>query len=316
MANVFNKVERMVNTTLALLERDSVLAPLTWLNAAGDFRGAKNDTISIRLPAYAKANTRALRSGTARAVTTLHERKVDVTLDTDIYQRVKITDEELTLDIENFERQVVVPVAGSLARGIEDAVVTEVSAATYQNSVVLSAADPYPAIVKARRHLNDSRVPQDGRVIVVGSEIEEVLLKSDQFIKADQSGSTAAFREAQIGRVAGFPVITVPSLAPAEAYAFHRTAFVTSSRAPFVPASAAAGAVASAGGFAIRIVQILEPDTVVDNLHADVWVGTNHVTDFGTIDADGRFEPGIDPANPTSDEDDYFVRAVKITLGS
>jgi hypothetical protein len=305
----------LVRTALALLERDAVLANLVWRDAAGDFRGAKDDTISIRLPAYAKANKRALRSGDARTVSTLHERKVDVTLDTDLYQRVKITDEELTLDIESFERQVVVPVAGALIRGIEDEIVDEVQGASYENEVTIDRDAPYDGIVDARRKLNDARVPADGRILIMGSEVESVFLKDDQFVRADASGSTETLRNAQIGRVAGLAAISVPALEPDEAYAFHRTAYVLNSRAPMVPASAAAGSTIAADGFALRVVQILEPDTVVDNFHADVWVGTNIVEDFGKM-TNGRFQPGIDPEDPAVGEADRFVRAVKLTLGS
>jgi len=311
--NVFLNAERLVRTALALLERDSVLASMVWRDPAGDFRGAKNDTITIRLPAYTKANSRALRSGDARTVTVLNERKVDVTLDTDVYQRVQITDEQLTLDIEDFEAQVIVPVAASILRGIEDGIVALAQNATYANTVAMNYSDTFPAVTKARRYLNDSRVPFDGRVLVVGSGMEEALLEDPQFVRYQNAGSTDAFREARIGRVAGFDVVTVPALDPDAGFAFHKTAYALSSRAPFIPASAPAGATLAGNGFALRIVQILEPDTIVDNLHADVWTGMNVVKDFGSIDSNGYFTPGEDPNNPAAGEDELFVRAVQLT---
>ena len=85
MANSFIKAEQIVRTALGLLEREIVLPRLVWLNAAGDFKGAKNDTISIRLPAYTTARTRALRGGRPITMDELEETKVDVTLDTDVY---------------------------------------------------------------------------------------------------------------------------------------------------------------------------------------------------------------------------------------
>lgn len=98
----FIKATRVVSTALGLLVRELSLPQTVWRDAAGDFRGAKDDTISIRVHAYAPARKRALRSGAGRTKDTLHERKVDVTLDTDVYKDVGITDEELTLDIANF----------------------------------------------------------------------------------------------------------------------------------------------------------------------------------------------------------------------
>ena len=55
-----------LSTALGLLTRESALPRTVWRDPVGDFAGAKNDTISVRLPAYAPARTRVLRSGSAR----------------------------------------------------------------------------------------------------------------------------------------------------------------------------------------------------------------------------------------------------------
>lgn len=314
MANAFIKAERVVRTILGLLERDVVVPSLVWRDAAGDFRGAKNDTITIRLPSYFNARTRVLRAGSPKVKDSLHERAVDVSLDTDVYGVIAITDEELTLDIESFERQIIAPVAGGIVRGIEDQVITEIEGAPYVNHLTLDQSDPHKTILKARRHLNESRVPMEGRALIVGSAVEEILLSSDQFVKADVAGDNRAFREAQIGRIYGFGVFTVPALNPEEAYAFHRTAYVLNTRAPQVPRGVAWGATESFNGFAVRVAQQVDPDELVDNFHADAWTGTNHVLDFGKLDTDGTFIPGTDPDSPGSDEEELFVRAVKISV--
>lgn len=315
MANSFIKAERVVSIGLALLEREVTLPSLVWRDAAGDFAGAKDDTISIRLPAYATARTRALRSGSSRTRDEVGERKVDVTLDTDVYKDVRVTDEQLTLDIENFGAQVLNPVTSAIARKIEDLLVTEMSGATYENEAELDPSDPYPGLVDARQFLNDARVPQAGRVVVVGSTIEAAMLKSDRLAKFDNigSGAESAVRDAQIGRMAGFTVISCPALDPEAGFAFHKTAYVLSSRAPIVPAGAPYGASASSNGFAIRVVRVLDPDTIEDILATDSWVGTNIVTDFGAMDGT-VFEPAEDPEDSAAD--DLFVRSVKLTLGS
>jgi P22 coat protein - gene protein 5 len=308
------KAERVVATMLGLLERESVVSRLLWLNPGGDFRGAKNDTISIRVPAYAVSRTRDLRSGDPRVASSLTETKIDVSLTTDVYMRVPITDEELTLDIESFDQQITQPVASAIVRGVEDAALSRLSTTTYQHNVNIDDfARPFDAVVRARRHLNDSRVPQDGRVVVVGSEVEEILLTDDLFVRADQSGSTNALREAEIGRIAGMPVYTAPGLDPQEAYAFHRTAFALLTRAPMVPRGAPWGTTMAWGGFSLRVVQAIDPEEVVDNFHADLWLGTGIVRDFGSLDADGFFAPDPDPNMDT--DTPLFVRAVRLTTG-
>jgi hypothetical protein len=290
----FLKPTVIVQTALGVLRRELVLPSLVWRDAAGDFAGALNDTISIRLPAYAKARTRALRSGDARTRDNLAEQKVDVTLTTDVYKDVKISDEELTLDIRNFGMQVLNPVMAGIAESLEDQLISTIEAATYAKSIAFTYGtdDAWKdLILPARELLNKARVPQSGRVIAVGSGIETEMLGTDLFVKANESGGTSALEDAVIGRKAGFTIVSVPGLGPDEAYAFHQTAYVMSNRSPVVPAGAPFGASTSFDGFAMRIVRVLESSSIEDILALDSWVGTNVTADPGYFDANGRFTP-------------------------
>lgn len=310
MANEFIKATRVVRTALGLLVRDVVTPRLVWRDAAGDFRGAKDETITVKVPAYFEANKRALRAGTSKDKSTLVERSVDVTLTDNLYGVIAVTDEELTLDIDAYEEQIVAPVIGGIVRGLEDEIVTEMQTATYANTLELDLDNPTHTFTKARRHLNDARVPMEGRSAIVGSAIEEVLINA--LTPVNESGSDEALREAAIGRLRAFGIFGVPALDPYEGYAFHRTAYVLNSRAPFVSRGTPWGATESFEGFAIRVAQAVDADELVDNFHADVYVGTNHVTDVGTLDDDGVFTPAEDPDD--SGAEDLFVRAVKITM--
>lgn len=288
-----------------------------------------SDTISIRLPAYAPARTRTLRAGTPLTADSLYERKVDVTLDTDVYKRVNITDEELTLDIRDFGEQVLSPIVTGIGLGLEDQLIATVSGATYTNDITydLSSGDPWHDIIlPARTYLNLANVPAAGRRLIVGSNVENALLNSEQFIRADHSGDSAltAFHEAKLGRVGGFDVYSVPGLAIDQAYAFHQTAYVMSQRAPVLPVGAPWGATQSYQGFALRMARVFDPDYVRDQLVVNAYVGTNTVKDTGHYTADpdsgGKFVPVTDPATPlTGHTDDWrndtakLVRAVKIT---
>lgn len=316
MAITVLKPERIVSAGLGLLVREMTLPALVWRDAAGDFAGAKNDTISIRLPAYATARTRVLRSGTTRTRDSLEERKVDVTLDTDVYKDLRITDEELSLDISTFGEQVLNPVISAIAMKVEDLLAAEISGATYQTTLEFDQTDPFATFVAARKALNNARVPMSARSLVVGSNIEATTILSDRFSRQDTIGAPAstAIAEAKLGRIAGFDVYTSPAIDPDEAYAFHKTAYVMSERAPQVPAGAPYGASASYQGLAMRVVRVLDPDTIEDILATDAWVGTNVVTDTGSVDANGVFTPAEDPN--ASGESALFVRAVKVVDAS
>jgi hypothetical protein len=317
------KAERVVRTALGLLERETPLPSLIWQNAGGDFRGAKGDAITIRLPAYVKSKSRTIRPSTgSRTPSNLVERTVIVTLDKDLYNKVPITDPELTLDIDNFNEQITIPVMNGMGRGIEDEIIAEIAAAPYhannQFDVTVDAngipdpGDMYRVAIRARQSLNNARVPNGDRAIICGSAVESAFLNDEQFIRADRSGSTQTFREGEIGRVGGFSVFSIPGLNPNKAYAFHRTAFVLSSRAPLVPKGAPWGASMSWNGFAVRVIQAMDNDTLVDNFHSDVYVGTNYVADYGAFDGNGKFEPSEEP--DLDHDTPLFVRAVEITL--
>lgn len=291
MASNFLKPEVIVRTALGLLEREIVLPRLVWRDAAGDFAGAKNDTITIRLPAYTSARKRVLRGGVPIVMDELNEKAVNVDLDEDLYKAVPISDEELTLDIANFGEQVLTPVVSSVARAAEDKVEALMTGAAYETTIELDDAKPYDTLIDVRQKLNEARVPMAGRGLAVGSQIEAKILKSDQLARVDQAGSDDALREAVIGRIAGFTAVSAPALAPGEGYAFHRTAYALSLRSPVVPEGATFGASESFNGLSMRVLRDYDFMFVRDRLLADVFAGANIVADDGRFDSQGRFVP-------------------------
>jgi len=310
MANTFLKPTRIVDAGLAVLARDLTLPNLVWNNAAGDFAGAANDTISIRVPAYASAHTRALRSGSLRTRDFVVERKVDVTLSTDIYKDVVITDEQLSLDIVDFTNQVLNPILQGIGIKLEDQLVATMTGATYNTDLTPDGTDPYGTAIDLRTALNNARVPFGGRALVVGSAWEAKMLKDPNFVRASYRGDGGqTLTTANIGAIAGFNVYTSPAIAPDEMYAFHKSAFVLSSRAPIVPAGAPYGASVASDNFAMRVVRVLDSTDITDVLAVDSWVGTNVVTDNGSVNGDGQFIPSDDNAGS-----DLFVRAARATI--
>jgi len=292
MPSTFIKATRVASQSLGLLLRELSLPNLVWRDAAGDFAGAAGDTISIRVPAYTTARTRVLRSGSAITMDDLAESVVNVTLNTDVYKAVAISDEQLTLDIANFGAQVMDPVVRSVAMGVEDAIAAQIAAAPYVTTIEVANAgtqDVYDALVDARKALNNANVPQSGRIAVLGSNLEARALKSPNMVKVSESGSDGTLRDATIGRMAGFDIVISNAVAPNYGYVFHRTAFVLSMRAPVVPDGAAWGASQSYQGLAMRVLRDYDFVNVRDRLLADTYIGTNYVPDVGSLDANGKF---------------------------
>lgn len=288
MANSFIKAEKIAAQSLGLLEREIILPALVWRDAGGSFQGAAGDTISIRVPARTQARTRQLRgarsdsNGVAGIITMdeLTETKVDVTLDTAVYNAVPITDEELSLDISDFGSQIAEPQVRAVAEGIENAVAAEMTGASYATTITVSTTDPYDSVVDARVALNKANVPQSERVLVVGADLEGIFLKSDELHQADKAGSDSALRDAVIGRIAGFNQVVVSNALPSNVgFAFHRTAYVLGMRAPSVPDGATYGASRSAFGLAMRWIRDYDFRNVQDRSLFDTYIGTNVVAD-------------------------------------
>jgi hypothetical protein len=288
VANSFIKAEKIAAQALGLLEREIILPALVWRDAGGSFQGAAGDTITIRVPARTTARTRALRGArTAGSEGTgiitmdeLTETSVDVTLDTAVYSAVPITDEELALDISDFGAQIAEPQVRAVAEGIENAVVAEITGATYATTVTVDTANPYDSIVDARVALNKANVPMSERYLVVGADFEGIMLKSDELHQADKAGTDSALRDATIGRLAGFSQVVVSNALPVNVgFAFHRTAYVLGMRSPLVPDGATYGASRSAYGLSMRWIRDYDFRNVQDRSLFDTYIGTNVVAD-------------------------------------
>lgn len=86
----------------------------------------------------------------------------------------------------------------------------------------------FDVIADARKHLNLANAPSQGRVAVVNAAFERLLLGSDsKLTSADTSGDNAGLRNATVGRILDFRVLTSNALPESEspqAVFFHPSA--------------------------------------------------------------------------------------------
>src|ERR1043166_8738186 len=215
MANAFLKAQKIAATALGLLERELVLPRLVWRLGVSDFQGAKDDTVTIRVPAYTAAREYEWRTRTSPIVLDeLSETSIAVTLNKHPYSAVAVTDEELTLDIASFADQVLRPQVRAVAEKLEAYVYAAMSSADLHWATInLSAGggtdyeddatEVLAALVEARRRLNVKNVPASGRAVVLGADVEAVLLSGNKLTDVDRSGTDGALRDAMIGRLYG-----------------------------------------------------------------------------------------------------------------
>lgn len=326
MANQFLKPSKIALTAVGLLYRELVVARTVWTDAInpGEFTGALDDTVNMRIPARRTARKRTLRAGTAITNDVSNEFSLPVKLDTDVYNGAPITDEELTLDIVEFGAQILTPQIIAVAEGVEDELVDEIQGATYPTAMNLNPdwtefrvsgkTDWYLVAARAAKLLDKNYVPASGRTLLIGANVKEEIVTSDRFTRNDSQGATAnsVLEERIIGRIAGFTVVYSPSLDDDEAYAYHRTAFVLATRAPLVPRGANSASVRSVGdvggasgyyaGISVRWLSDYDYTNTTDRSLVNTWVGTATVLDPDT------------PSNPASTKS--LKRAVKIFNGS
>lgn len=283
MANTFLSSQRIAATALGLLQREIVLPRLVWSYGAADFRGAKDDTITLRVPAVLTARDYGMRNNRSSAIVMddLTELGVDVTLTSQPYSAVAITDEQLTLDIADFAVQVLSPQIRAVAEKLEDTIVAALADADVPagSEVDWDPADPLGSILDARKVLNDNNVPMAGRALVLGSALERDVLGVDNLIRVDASGSDSALRDATIGRLAGFTVVTSNAIDADVGYAFHQTAIAFANVAPVVPDGATMGESRTYQGLSMRWIRDYDPTHLQDRSVVSCFAGASSVTD-------------------------------------
>ncbi|AXH67814.1 major head protein [Mycobacterium phage Bromden] len=292
MAHIFVKPELVAEIGVKQLQREIVLPGLVWTNPLTDFGGSKNDTITVRVPAITTANRRDLRDPDRTVVASeLVEHSFGVTLDKHVYAALKFTDEQRTLDIRDYTKQVLMPQVSAVAYELEDYIAELIEGAPYEETILIDPADTVPAFITADQRMGESNVPTDSRRLVVGSAVAAALAKDKQFRHADWSGdqANAALREAHVGRLAGMNVIRSNAIAPDKAYLWHRTAFILAYRTPVVPEGAKAGASFSANGVALRWLADYDYSQLGDRTLLDVFTGRKVVTEV-----DGSFVRAVE----------------------
>lgn len=290
MPNTFLKSETISRTALGLLRRELILPRLVTRLGIEDFRGAKNDTVNVRVPARLTAREYEWRTRTNPiTLDNITETSVPVALSEHPYSAVAVTDEELTLDISDFAVQVLNPQILAVAEALEASIAAAIEGANYDVTIPYTetadgvGAAFYRALVDARKALNDAKVPASERFVALGSSVEAAVLKEDAFRKVNEAGSNDALREAIIGRAAGFTIIgNVQGLAPGFAVAGHRSAFAFANVAPEVPSGVSMGASTVFDGLAMRWIRDYDPNYLRDRSVVSSFAGSASVEDGGT----------------------------------
>lgn len=305
MAHDFLKAEVIANSALGLLQREVVLPNLVYRDAETHYAGntgPRDDKVII--PVYGKmgpARELAWRDPSRKIETEdLQEGQAEIFLDTYLYQAVQLLREEQTLDLRDFGLQVLTPMTNSVAETAEDRIATAIQNAPYTEEIEVEATDrgTYNALVDARKYLQQNRIPRNGTIAVLGSEMEARALKDPTFVDAHRAGDSSALRDANLGRIAGFNLFSSDAIDPESIYIFHPTAFPTVFRAPKPARSVPFSASVQSDSIAMSYWESLNSENDSDRAFIGTFFGVNH------------YEDPVDPTEPNGDTS--FIRGIRL----
>ncbi|QDF14181.1 major capsid protein [Microbacterium phage IAmGroot] len=270
---------QVATVTAKLVQEDSLLSALVSRNYTDEFLapGSAGRPVKIKYPTTLFARERDIDDvTTAIEMDAIVESGTTINLDRKmVYSAVPLSEEDLNLNLKDFSGQVLRPQAAAVAEDLEHRVASKLLSIDAPASFTASydPTNPVAYFTKLREHLRKNGVPAAGIQVVVGVGIFSDLLDAKAITDASESGSTAALREAQIGKVRGFTVIESTRVDDMEVLAFHKDAVTLVTRAPAVPAGASFGQSVAEGGFNMRYLRDYDATKTVDRSIVATFAG-------------------------------------------
>jgi hypothetical protein len=264
---------------IPLLTRSIVLPRTVTMSPVSGFAPPNGETVTVRVRTPRTARTQA-SAGASITYDDQNEVAVPVTL-SHLYDAYHVTDEDLTLTLENFAEQITAPQVASIATAAEDTIATAMNAlsadGTIEFAASASAADTKSTILAARQALSEALVPAGDRWAAVSPSIATRVLEVEEFTKVNESGSASALRDAVIGRVFGFTFVESPALTDDTALFYHRSGIVMANKKPADPRGATESFALAADGFNIRQIFQYDPDVLSDASVLSTFAGASVV---------------------------------------
>ena len=279
MANTILTPDIIAREALMVLRNNAVMANLVHRDYSEDFVGAVGDTITVRKPATFVANEYAgsisVQDATETAVPVVMDKHLDVSF--------AVTAKQMTMDIADFSKQLLVPAMQAFADKVDKLLIALEKDATSRHphaDGVIAPAD----LIAARKFLTENAAPLADRRFVVGATAEADLLGNELFVSAEKVGDAGtALREASLGRKFGMDCYVDQNIAKNGNYtpsiAFHKNAMALVTRPLALPQGAAKAAIVNYDGFGLRVVYGYDMNTKTDTISIDMLCGVKLLDD-------------------------------------
>lgn len=269
MANTILTPDIIAREALMVLRNNAVMANLVHRDYSSEFVAGVGDTITIRKPATFEAKE---YSGSI-TVQDATEGSVAVKMDKHLDVSFAVTSKELTMDIEDFSSQFLVPAMQAFQDKIDAYLLALQADVTARVPATTTLQND---IIEARKYLMQNAAPLPDRRFVYGTGTEADLLKTDLFISAERVGDEGtALREASLGRKFGmdFYVDQNADAVAIKGMAFHKNAFALVTRPLALPQGAANAAIVDFDGFGLRVVYGYDMNSKTDTVSIDMVCG-------------------------------------------
>ena len=304
------KPEKLAATAVGLLEQELTIPNLFKKEDFDQFIGAENDTVNMTVEGILPFRDYAWRNNRAAPIIfdEYAERKIPVTFGGNVYSGVKVTDEQMTMDVTGWAK-FLTPQVKAVGRGLHRRAVTTLTGAPYQVTIGNAEVNIRGALIEARRVLNKFQVPDEQRYMIVGSNFEAAMLDDDKLVLAQNVGdaeAVSALRNATLGQKYGFTFVVDQTIGADDAYAILPSGYIFISGAPRVPTGAAHGASQSYEGIALR--WMCDYDTLYqqDRSVVNTFAGFRTLSD-PLVGVDGAGAEFVSVG-------EHFVRGIKLTL--
>ena len=288
MANTILTPDIIAREALMVLRNNAVMANLVHRDYSDEFAGAVGDEITIRKPATFVANeysgSIAVQDATESGVTVKMDKHLDVSF--------AVTAKQMTMDIADFSKQLLVPAMQAFADKVDKYLIALEAEATSRHPHADGAIAPAD-LIAARKFLTENAAPLADRRFVVGATAEADLLGNELFVSAEKVGDTAALKEASLGRKFGMDIYVDQNVAKNGSYtpsiAFHKNAMALVTRPLALPQGAAKAAIMNYDGFGLRVVYGYDMNTKTDTISIDMLCGVKLLDDkLISVVADNR----------------------------
>lgn len=268
MANTILTPDIIAREALMVLRNNAVMANLVHRDYSDEFVAGVGDTITIRKPATFEAKE---YNGSIN-VQDATEGSVAVKMDKHLDVSFAVTAKQLTMDIEDFSKQLLVPAMQAFQDKIDAYLLGLNAEITNKVTATGSIKDD---LVDARKFLTANAAPLTDRRFVYGTDAEADLLKTDLFVSAEKVGDEGtALREASLGRKFGMDFYVDQNAdGIVEGMAFHKNAFALVTRPLALPNGAANAAIVNYDGFGLRVVYGYDMNTKTDTISIDMLCG-------------------------------------------